>query len=151
MVSLETFRSELRALATLALSMPLRLAVPGERFDAAAPHPTPVVFVHGFLGDPTNFFVLRRFLATRGVQNFATFSYRPCLNYPRLALELRRAIEAVRHATGTSCVDVVSHSFGGIVARYIVETGDPVLVRRLVTLGSPCLTRRAAPHELAIF
>src|SRR5947209_4663317 len=31
-------------------------------FDAKAPHPTPVVLVHGFLGNPGHFRFLRRFL-----------------------------------------------------------------------------------------
>src|SRR5437867_10275175 len=112
MASLETFKSELRALATLALSMPLRLTVPRELFDPAAPHPTPVVFVHGFLGDPTNFLVLRRFLAISGVRNFASFSYPPRLDYQRLAPRLGEMIEALCLETGAPAVDVVGHSLG---------------------------------------
>ena len=67
MASLRTLTSELSALGALAISMPLRFVLPRERFDPAAPHPTPVVFVHGFLGDPTNFLVLRSFLSGRGM------------------------------------------------------------------------------------
>src|SRR2546425_12973736 len=100
MASLRTLTSELSALGALAISMPLRLVLRSERFDPAAPHPTPVVFVHGFLGDPTNFLVLRRFLATRGVRNFASFSYPPRLDYQRLAPRLGEMIEALCLATG---------------------------------------------------
>ena len=57
-----TLGGELSALGTLALSLPLGRLLPRERLDPAAPHPTPVVLVHGFLGDPSNFLVLRSFL-----------------------------------------------------------------------------------------
>src|SRR5213078_1370369 len=65
-------------------------------FDPAAPYPTPIVLVHGFLGDPGHFRRLRRFLAARGFRNFVTFSYEPRLDYPELARQLQRAIDAVR-------------------------------------------------------
>ena len=108
-----TLRGELSALGTLALSMPLGRLLPRERFDPAAPHPTPVVFVHGFLGDPSNFLVLRRFLSRRGLRSFASFSYSPRLDYQRLAPRLGRMIERVCRETGAPRVDVVGHSLGG--------------------------------------
>ena len=113
MASLRTLTSELSALGALAISMPLRFVLPRERFDPAAPHPTPVVFVHGFLGDPTNFLVLRSFLSGRGIRNFASFSYPPRLDYQRLAGRLEQTIEAVCLAAGAPEVDVVGHSLGG--------------------------------------
>src|SRR2546426_7293377 len=108
---------EMAALGTAALSMPLRLLLPEERFDPSVPHPTPVVFVHGFLGDPTNFLGLRRFLATRGVRNFASFSYSPRLDYHRLARQLERMIEDTCAASGYVRVDVVGDRLGGLAAR----------------------------------
>src|SRR5438445_1959293 len=123
MASLRTLTSELSALGALAISMPLRFVLPRERFDPAAPHPTPVVFVHGFLGDPSNFLVLRRFLSRRGLRSFASFSYSPRLDYQRLAPRLGRMIERVCHEAGAPRVDVVGHSLGGLVARSLVELG----------------------------
>src|SRR5262245_43069741 len=146
-----TVGSELAALGTVALSMPLRLVASGEHFDPAAPHPTPVVFVHGLLGDPTNFLVLRRFLSARGVRNVASFSYAPRLDYQRLAPRLHHLIERVCRATASPRVDVVGHSLGGLLGRYLVETGDGGLVRRLVTLGAPYFTDRRPSRELAIY
>src|SRR5436190_1557576 len=67
-------------------------------FDAKAPHPTPVVLVHGFLGNPGHFRFLRRFLVARGFHNFATFSYAPRVDHQELARRLGRAIEAVCEA-----------------------------------------------------
>ncbi len=148
---LRTVGGELSALGTLALSMPLRLVLTGGHFDPAAPHPTPVVFVHGLLGDPTNFLALQTFLACRGVRNFASFSYLPRLDYQRLASRLGETIEALCLETGIPAVDVVGHSLGGLVARYLVEVRDGSRVRRLVTLGSPYYADERPPRELAIF
>src|SRR5207244_8460956 len=99
------------------------------------PHPTPVVLVHGFLGDPTNFLALRGHLASRGIRNFMSFSYPPRLDYQRLACRLGRMVEAACLATGASQVDLVGHSLGGLIARYLTEIGDGGRVRRVVTLG----------------
>ena len=144
-------RYELSALAATVASLPTRL-LPGEAgFDACAPHPTPVVLVHGFLGDASNFFVFRRRLAAHGIRNVATFSYRPGIDMPRLALRLAGTLEDARRAAGTRDVDVIGHSLGGTVARYLAETDGGQLVRRLVTLGAPSFTSWTAAHELAIF
>src|SRR5213083_443045 len=120
-------------------------------FDAKAPHPTPVVLVHGFLGNPGHFRFLRRFLVARGFYNFATFSYAPRLDHEELAERLGHAIEAVCEATGRAEVDVVGHSLGGLVARHLLERGEGAGVRRLVTLGAPYLTDALPERESAIF
>ena len=145
-----TLGGELSALGTLALSLPLGRLLPRERFDPAAPHPTPVVLVHGFLGDPSNFLVLRSFLSSHGVRSFASFSYPPRLDYQRLAPRLGQMIARVCRKTGSPRVDVVGHSLGGLVARYLVEMGDGSRVGRLVTLGSPYFSDERPPRELAI-
>jgi len=146
---LRTIGSELSALATVVLSMPLRPLFAADEFDPRAPHPTPVLLVHGFLGDPTNFLVLRRFLSARGVRNFVSFRYRPGLDVVRLASRLCRAIDAVRASTGAPQVDIVAHNLGGLVARRVVKRYRGV--HRLVTLGAPCIGGAIAPQELAVF
>ncbi len=150
-LSWRTARAELAALAAVALALPLRFLFRVEPFDPEAPHPTPVVFVHGFLGDLTNFLVLRNFLAARGIRNFSSFSYRPRINPQPLAFRLARTLEAVCTATGAKQVDVIGHSLGGLVARSLIEIGEGHRVRRLVTLGAPYYTNRVPEQELAIF
>jgi len=145
-----TLGGELSALGTLALSLPLGRLLPRERFDPAAPHPTPVVLVHGFLGDPSNFLVLRSFLSSHGVRSFVSFSYPPRLDYQRLAPRLGQMITRVCRETGSPRVDVVGHSLGGLVARHLIEQGDGSRVGRLVTLGSPYFSERRPSRELAI-
>src|SRR5262245_17557792 len=97
---------ELSALGTLAASMPLGL-LERDGFDPTAPHPTPVVLVHGLGGGRSNFLVLRRFLASRGVPNFAGFCYPPRIDYQRLVPGLARRIGEVCRDTGAARVDVV--------------------------------------------
>ena len=142
---------ELAAVGTAALSVPLRWLVVDPEFDATARHRTPVVFVHGFLGDPTNFLAVRSHLAARGVRNFASFSYRPRLDYQCLADELGCTIEEVCRATGSRRVDLVGHSLGGLVARYLTESRGRPFVRRLVTLAAPYYATGFPEQELAIF
>ena len=152
MMGLRTATTELSALATTALSMVSGvLEQRSAGWDLDAPHPTPVVFVHGLLGHATNFRVLRQALAEVGARNTTQFSYGPTLDYQRLAGQLGRTIEEICAATGARRVDVVGHSLGGLAARYLVDSGDGDLVRRLVTLGSPYYASVMPARELAIF
>ncbi len=151
MISLRMVGIEVSALGAVALSMPLRFVIEQDCFDPSSPHPTPVVLVHGFLGDPTNFLVLRRYLALRGVRNFTAFSYAPRIDYPRLACRLGELVDAICEATGATEVDVVGHSLGGLVARFLVGMPGPSRVRRLVTLGAPYFAGPLPTQELAIF
>jgi len=142
---------ELSALGTLAVSMPLDRLRGMEAYEPAAPDATPVVLVQGLLGDPSNFLVLRTYLSRLGLRSFASFSYALRLDYQTLAPRLREMIERVCRETGSPRVDVVGHSLGGLIARYLVELGDGSRVRRLVTLGSPYYSDRRPPRELAVF
>ena len=147
-VSWRMIGGEIAAAGTALLSMPLRWLVPDEHLDRTAPDAPPVVFVHGLLGDPTNFMALRRALAGR---SFASFAYRPRLHFARLGPPLAELIEEVCVATGADQVDVVGHSLGGLVARHLVDSGGGCRVRRLVTLGAPYYLDRFSRCELAIF
>lgn len=151
MFSLRVVGTEVSALGTAALSMSLRLVVSRECFDPTAAHRVPVVLVHGFLGDPTNFLVLRSYLAAGGIRNFATFAYPPRIDYQRLAARLGREIGQLCVATGAPEVDVVGHSLGGLVARYLVEMAPGAPIRKLITLGAPYFASPLPPQEHAIF
>jgi len=151
MISLRMVGTEVGALGAAALSMPLRFVLERQRFDPESPHPTPLVLVHGFLGDPTNFLLLRRYLEARGIRSFATFAYAPRIDYQRLACRLGEAIDGLCLATGAPEVDLVGHSLGGLVTRYLVEMAPAAPVRRLVTLGAPYFASPLPSQELAIF
>jgi pimeloyl-ACP methyl ester carboxylesterase len=142
--------SEVSALAGVVGSLPWR-SLGHDTLDARDIHPVPVVLVHGLFGDPTNFAGLRRHLARHGIRRFSSFAYEPRIDYPRLTPALHARIDAVRRETGCSQVDVIAHSLGGLVARYLIQTGAAAVVRRLVTLGTPYLADRNPPQELAVF
>ena len=146
-----TLGGELAALGTLAVSMPLGRVLGREHLEPAAPETTPVVFVHGLLGDPSNFLRIRAFLSGLGIRSFASFSYAPRLDYQTLVPRLGEMLDRVCGETGSRRVDLVGHSLGGLTARYLVEFGDGRRVRRLVTLGSPYYSDRRPPREHAIF
>jgi hypothetical protein len=74
--------SELSALAGVVGSLPWRSLV-RDTLDARDVHPVPVVFVHGLLGDPTNFAGLRRHLEQHGIRRFSSFAYGPRIDYQR--------------------------------------------------------------------
>ena len=148
-MGLETLRREMGAFVASTLAMGLQSGT--DSLEAESPHRTPVVLVHGLFGSVTNFHALRRTLDAAGVRRFVSFSYGPRIDYQRLASELGDRIAAVCERTGASEVDVVGHSLGGLVGRYLVEHGDGARVRRLVSLGSPWYGHRFPTRELVLF
>ena len=149
MVSARMLVTELATVGRAAVWM---ASAPGSRrYDPTAPHPTPIVFAHGFLGHRSNFRAIERALGVRGAVNVAYFDYGPRLDWPRLARRLRGAIDALRATTGVRRVDIVGHRLGGLVARYVVDAEPTGPVRRLVTLGAPYFGSPMPRNELAIF
>ncbi|MEU9171832.1 alpha/beta fold hydrolase [Streptomyces sp. NPDC048420] len=119
--------------------------------DGAAQLPTeakpPVVLLHGFIDNRSVFVLLRRSLAQHGRQQIESLNYSPLTCDIRTAAELLgRHIEGICERTGSSQVDVVGHSLGGLIARYYVQRlGGDHRVRTLVTLGTPHSGTRVVP------
>ncbi len=151
MVSLRVLGFELAAIGKAAVWLSSRLGEARGGFDPTVAHPTPVVFVHGLFGDRTNFRGIRRGLDARGASNVAFFEYGPRIDWPRIATRLGQAVDPVRRETGARRVDVVGHSLGGLVARYLVDMRGDAPVRRVVTLGAPYFASPLPRNELAIF
>ncbi|CAL9557316.1 esterase/lipase family protein [Streptomyces griseomycini] len=107
----------------------------------------PVVLLHGFIDNRSVFVLLRRSLVQHGRQQIESLNYSPLTCDIRIAAELLgRHIEQVCERTGSSRVDVVGHSLGGLIARYYVQRlGGDARVRTLVTLGTPHSGTRVAP------
>ena len=147
---LRVLGSELLSLVRVVGALPWR-SMAADTLGELDTHRVPVVFVHGILGDATNFTTLRKHLARHGIRRFSSFSYRPRLDYQRLAARFGDHVARVCGEAGATQVDVVAHSLGGLVARYFVQTDGARVVRRLVTLGTPYLACRNPSQELAIF
>jgi pimeloyl-ACP methyl ester carboxylesterase len=98
----------------------------------------PVVLLHGFAMNRTNWIWLGRRLARRGIGPLYGTSYFSPQSVRRSAEHLQRFIERVRAREGAARVDIVAHSLGGVVARYYIERlGGAKHVGRVVTIGSP--------------
>ncbi|MEP6463495.1 MAG: alpha/beta fold hydrolase [Frankiaceae bacterium] len=114
---------------------------------------TPILLLHGMIGNRSSFVVLRRVLRRRGFQRVITINYQVVTQDIRQAAqELGRSIEVLCEANGHDQVHVVGHSLGGIIARYYIQRlGGDARVHTLVTLGSPHQGTRPAglvPHAV---
>jgi pimeloyl-ACP methyl ester carboxylesterase len=97
----------------------------------------PVVAVHGYMQNRVGFLRLARACASAGLGPVYGFNY-PWFGSVRANAErLARFVEAVRGETGASCVDLVAHSLGGLVALEYVHHEAAACVRRVVTVASP--------------
>lgn len=108
---------------------------------------TPVLLLHGFIDNRSVFVLLRRSLRRHGWQHVESLNYSPLTCDVRTAAQLlARHVEDLCTRTGSSGVDVVGHSLGGLIARYYVQRlGGDARVRTLVTLGTPHGGTRVAP------
>ncbi|MGW4563638.1 esterase/lipase family protein [Streptomyces sp. NPDC004561] len=107
----------------------------------------PVVLLHGFIDNRSVFVLLRRNLAQHGRQRVESLNYSPLTCDIRTAAELLgRHVEEICERTGSTRIDIVGHSLGGLIARYYVQClGGDLRVRTLVTLGTPHSGTRVAP------
>jgi pimeloyl-ACP methyl ester carboxylesterase len=98
----------------------------------------PVILLHGFAMNRTNWIFLGRRLARRGIGPLYGTSYFSPQSVRRSAQQLARFIEGVRAREQCEQVDIVAHSLGGVVARYYVQRlGGDARVHTLCTLGTP--------------
>lgn len=114
---------------------------------------TPILLLHGMIGNRSSFVVLRRVLRRRGFQRLVTINYQVVTQDIRQAAdELGQSIELLCEASGCEQIHVVGHSLGGLIARYYVQRrGGDARVHTLVTLGSPHQGTRPAglvPHAV---
>lgn len=104
-----------------------------EPLDATRPL---VVLIHGVESDPGSWHDLREYLAAppRACQ-VTTFAYPNDEAAERVAVELSTRLRGL----GAQPVAIVAHSFGGLVARSVIEDPalDPGNVRTLVLIGTP--------------
>jgi pimeloyl-ACP methyl ester carboxylesterase len=130
-----------------ALPTPDDTTGPAEPAQLPSQAPPPVVLLHGFIDNRSVFVLLRRSLAQHGRHRVESLNYSPLTCDIRIAAELLgRHIEEICTRTGSSQVDVVGHSLGGLIARYYVQClGGDARVRTLVTLGTPHSGTRVVP------
>lgn len=98
----------------------------------------PVILLHGFAMNRTNWLWVGSRLAARGVGPLYGTSYFSPQSVRVSAQHLKNFVERVIAREDAARVDIVAHSLGGVVARYYIERlGGARRVGRLVTIGSP--------------
>ncbi|TNE92899.1 MAG: alpha/beta fold hydrolase [Deltaproteobacteria bacterium] len=99
---------------------------------------TPVVLVPGIRRNRGSLHFLQTFLTQRGFGVHSVNHRRPERGLADLASDLATEVEAVCKAAGAEKIDLVGHSYGGLVAAwYVRHLGGDQRVRRLITLGTP--------------
>ena len=120
------------ALATLGLTLVSPVA------PAQAAGPRPVVFVHGFGGNASNWTTAMQVFRAAGYNSNQLFAY----EYNSFGSNITNAqglaafVNRVRQQTGAAQVDVVNHSMGGLVTGwYVNELGGQPSVRHVASIA----------------
>ncbi|TDQ00845.1 esterase/lipase family protein [Labedaea rhizosphaerae] len=103
----------------------------------AAGH-TPVVFVHGYSGNSSNWTTAEAVFAARGysANEMYGFNYNWAGSNKTSAAALSAYVDNVLRTTGASQVDIVNHSMGGLVSDwYIKQLGGQPKVRHLASIA----------------
>lgn len=108
---------------------------------------TPVIFIHGINGSPTDFEPLIQVLDQTRFQPWV-LHYPSGLRLDLVSDYLDRAIVMLRARYGFGSIYVVAHSMGGLVARSFVmkheARGHAVPVAFMMTINSPMLGMKSA-------
>jgi len=99
----------------------------------------PVLCVHGFHLSGTSLWGMRRTLERRGRPTRAVWLGLPYQHQEVYARPLRRVLEELRAQRPDEPIDVVAHSMGGLILRWVLARNPELAagVRRIVTLGTP--------------
>jgi triacylglycerol lipase len=102
-------------------------------------NPRPVLFVHGAIHNWSAFVTLKRRLTKQNWENLYTLNYGTVnSNVLQMVDALGEKVDQIMGETGSSQIDIVAHSLGGIVARTFMTLGEGRgKINTLVTLGTP--------------
>jgi triacylglycerol lipase len=143
----QSYAAQLREAASLAVTATMwpfgwvDRGITELRSKAAAdtsPVETPVLLVHGYGANKSNWFFLDRQLRQAGFERLHALNYNPLREtVPEIAGRCAlRARELMEHF-GTDRIHIVGHSCGGVVARYAIQVGGLEGVDTCVTIASP--------------
>lgn len=124
----------LLATALAAVALVLLPAAPAQ----AATARTPVVFVHGFAGDETNWIPTIAWFRANGYTAAETwaYGYNWTVDNKVNARGLATYVDQVRARTGHDRVDIVNHSMGGLVTGwYVNKLGGQPKVRHVASIA----------------
>ncbi|WP_155368471.1 esterase/lipase family protein [Catellatospora vulcania] len=97
---------------------------------------TPVIFVHGFIGNSSNWTTALSVFRSGGFTNLYTYDYNWAGSNQISAAGLRDKVNQVKAQTGASKVAIVNHSMGGLVTRwYLEELGGSANVSHVASIA----------------
>ncbi len=99
---------------------------------------TPVLLVHGYGANKSNWLFLRRYLAQAGFTRVHALNYNPwSADIPGLAERCAERAQELRERLGVDRVHLIGHSLGGVIARYAVQVLGTEGVDVCITIASP--------------
>jgi triacylglycerol lipase len=102
------------------------------------PRPAPVLLVHGFGANTSNWHVVTRELRRSGFDRIHSFDYNPfAADVATLAARCAEAAEDLRRRLGVERIHLIGHSLGGVIARYAVEVCGLEGVDLCITIAAP--------------
>lgn len=112
---------------------------PGAARPKAVPVKNPVLLIPGFMLPTSTFDVLKGDLQKSGYTDISALSTWPGTNDIRdYARQARAMVKKIQARTGAKKVDILAHSEGGLVARYMMKRlGMEDAVDHLIVYGTP--------------
>jgi len=143
--------AEYLATVWLAVMIPFRFMQPAPTRRRLYPDRVPVVLLPCYLGNRLTMWLMKyRLERILGVPVRALKPVRYFTGLETLALDYRRQIEAWMQELGAGEVDIVGHSMGGLLARYLAESGQMAgKIRTVVTIAAPHLGSALAVFGLS--
>lgn len=106
--------------------------------DAHSPVATPVLLIHGYGANKSNWLFISRYLKQAGFERVHALNYNPfTADIPALAQQCVDRAEELKAHFGVDRIHVVGHSLGGIIARYAVSVLGLQGVDVCATIASP--------------
>jgi triacylglycerol lipase len=105
---------------------------------AQAAERDPILFVHGFSGNSSNWWVMKGWFERDGWTQVYNWQYNSFQSNVTTAGQIRDKVNQIKRETGASKVDLVTHSMGGLSSRYYLKNlGGTAHVDDWVSIGGP--------------
>jgi pimeloyl-ACP methyl ester carboxylesterase len=96
-----------------------------------------VVLLHGILRSKTDMLPLARYLEKRGYKAVNILYPSRKMNLEDITDFVEEKIKSSAHYNDSMKLNFVTHSMGGLIARYFIATRKPPNLGRVVMLGPP--------------
>ncbi len=107
-------------------------------FADRSPKATPVLLIHGYGANKSNWFFVERALRQAGYERLHGLNYNPLrMDIPAIAEAATQRARALMEHFGVERIHLVGHSTGGLVARYAVQVNCLENVGVCATVASP--------------